>query len=53
MKKYAGVKKWTKGRSRIVRPTDETKLKSGSIESFKRFFDKLKWNTRGKRSWEK
>lgn len=43
MKKFGGTKKWTKGRSRVVRPGDQSKLRRGSIESFKRFFDKLKF----------
>lgn len=53
MKNYSGGKKWTKGRSRVVRSGDQSKLRRGSIESFKRFFDKLKFSNRGKRSWEK
>lgn len=53
MKKYGGVKKWTQGRSRIVRAGDQSKLRKGSIESFKMFFDKLNFLSRKKRSWEK
>lgn len=53
MKKYAGEKKWTKGRSRIVRVTDLTRERRGLVESLKMTMDKLPWFARKKRSWEK
>lgn len=53
MKQYAAERKWTKGRSRIVRVTDQSKLQRGLLESIKMTMDRLPGSARKKRSWEK
>jgi len=52
-KTYGGSRKWTTGRSRVVRPESQVKLDRGLRESFKRVFDHLTSFGRKKRSWEK
>ena len=52
-KTYAGDRKWTTGRSRVVRPTDQSHLLRGLKESAKITLDALPANARKKRSWEK
>jgi len=52
-KTYGGNRKWTTGRSRVVRPENQVKLDRGLKESFKMAFDHLTSFGRKKRSWEK
>ena len=52
-KTYAGDRKWTTGRSRVVRPTDQNHFLRGLKESAKMILDALPGSARKKRSWEK
>lgn len=52
-KTFGEGRKWTTGRSRIVRPTDQSRLLRGSKESAKIILDSLPGSARKKRSWEK
>ncbi len=40
-KTYGGGRKWTTGRSRVVRVTDQSRLNRGIRESIKITFDRL------------
>ena len=52
-KTFAGDRKWTTGRSRVVRPTDQKPPSAGTKESAKITLDALPGSARKKRSWEK
>lgn len=41
MKKYGGNRKWTTGRSRVVRATDQAKMQKTVRESIKIAVDRL------------
>jgi hypothetical protein len=40
-KTFGGSRKWTTGRSRVTRPTDQSKIQRGVRESIKITFDRL------------
>lgn len=42
-KTFGGNRKWTTGRSRIVRPSDQAHFLRGLKESAKMVFDRLTW----------
>lgn len=52
-KTFGASRKWTTGRSRVVRSTDQNHLLRGLKESAKMIFDALPAAARKKRSWEK